>query len=180
MLELKSPALAAHSRAVAGYARQLGAALDLPAETCETLFLAGLLHDIGKIGLPGELLDKGGLSPEEQGVYGLHPTLAVTMLNRLSGFKAVRDAVMHHHERVDGRGYPEGLAGDKIPLNARVLAVCNAFDRLVRGSPGRPPIAPALAREALRRGAGTHFDPDITQQFLELEPLVLELQPQYS
>lgn len=142
--------------AAALIARELG----WDAERTETLRCAGVLHDVGKLGVPGRLLRKEGpLTPQERRVIERHPEHGAEILRGLDFLGEARAAVLHHHERMDGRGYPHGLAGEQIPEVARVVAVADAFDAMTSTRcyrRGRP-VSAAVAE--LERCAGTQFDP---------------------
>jgi len=166
---------ASHSRSVGRLAARIGVRLGCDAEQCELLALAGRLHDLGKVAIPDEILEKPGpLAPDERRVLERHPALGSNMLISL-GLEAVSGWVLHHHERWDGTGYPDGLAGEAIPLPARILAAVDAFDVLVSDHIYRGRLSQAQALAELKRGAGTHFDPTV------VETLVAELgDPEYN
>ena len=149
-----------HTRRVALNAVLVGEALGLSRGRLRGLALGGILHDIGKLGVPVTILQKPGpLDTAERAEIERHPTLGAAMLDQLGGFGAdVRSLVLDHHERPDGAGYPRGLAGAELSLDARILAVCDVFDALVSERPYREawPVERALA--TLADGAGTQFD----------------------
>jgi putative nucleotidyltransferase with HDIG domain len=154
-----------HSRGVVELAVAVADQLGLNDRQRQLTEFAALLHDVGKIKVPKEIINKPGpLTPDEWDVVRRHPGDGADMLNGVGGFLAeVGDIVRHHHERWDGDGYPENLAGEDIPVIARIVAACDAFsaittDRAYRR--GRP-IAEAL--EELRRSAGTQFDPAVIE-----------------
>jgi len=166
-IEAKDPHTLGHSERVTDYALQLGRGLDLPAEQMETLRFAATLHDIGKIGVADSSLARAGhLDMSAEVLTRMHPLIGISILQPVEFLAPALDAVRYHHERWDGRGYPEGLAGESIPLLARVLAVVNLYDNLRTSSPGRPGLPPAEAARALRRSAGKETDPDLTGTFL--------------
>ncbi|MZE79322.1 HD domain-containing protein, partial [Streptomyces sp. SID5475] len=137
-------------------ARELG----LAGDRLEALRFAGVLHDIGKIGVPTRLLRKDGpLTPEERRLIQLHPEYGDEMVRGIAFLEEARAAILHHHERLDGRGYPYGLSGDGIPESARVVAVADAFDAMTstRSYRRARPVGEAVAE--LRRCAGSQFDP---------------------
>ncbi|MFI5974093.1 HD-GYP domain-containing protein [Streptomyces sp. NPDC051452] len=137
-------------------ARELG----MDDERVETLRFAGILHDVGKLGVPTRLLRKDGpLTPEERRIIELHPEYGHEMVRGISFLGEARAAILHHHERLDGSGYPYGLAGRQIPECARVVAVADAFDAMTstRSYSRARPVEAAVAE--LERCAGTHFDP---------------------
>jgi HD-GYP domain-containing protein (c-di-GMP phosphodiesterase class II) len=129
------------------------------------------LHDIGKMGVPdGILLKPGPLSDEEWAVMRKHPTLAYEMLSPIHYLRSALDIPYCHHERWDGTGYPRGLRGEQIPLAARIFAVVDVWDALNSDRPYRKAWSEDKAREYLRSAAGTQFDPQVVQAFLESEP----------
>ena len=164
-----------HSHSVGRLAGRIGARLGSGVEQCELLELAGRLHDLGKVAIPDEILEKPGpLAPDERRVLERHPTLGSNMLTSL-GLGAVSGWVLHHHERWDGTGYPDGLAGDAIPQPARILAVADAFDALISDHPYRKRLSQTQALAELEHGAGTQFDPTV------VDALVAELgDPEYD
>jgi diguanylate cyclase (GGDEF)-like protein len=158
-----------HSQSVGRLAARIGTRLGYGVEQCELLELAGRLHDLGKVAIPDEILEKPGLlAPDERMVLERHPKVGSNMLASL-GLGAVSDWVLHHHERWDGTGYPDGLAGEAIPLPARILAVADAFDALVSEHSYATRSSQAQALTELQQGAGTQFDPAV------VEALVAEL-----
>lgn len=134
----------------------------------ELVGFAGLLHDMGKIGVPTRLLQKDGpLTREEMAVLQLHPVRGVEMVREIEFLREAYDGIMHHHERVDGGGYPMGLAGTDIPEFARVIAVADAFDAMTSTRSYRPARSAEEALAELRRCRGTHFDPAMVDAFIE-------------
>jgi diguanylate cyclase (GGDEF)-like protein len=150
-----------HSQDVGRLAARIGARLGLDVEQCELLELAGRLHDLGKVAIPEEVLEKDGpLTPDERRVLERHPAIGSNMLISL-GLGAVAGWVLHHHERWDGTGYPDALAGEAIPHPARILAAADTFDALISDHVYRGPLSKAQALGELERGAGTQFDPTV-------------------
>ncbi len=149
-----------HTRRVALNAVLVGEELGLSRGRLRSLALGGLLHDIGKLGVSVAILQKpGALDPAERAAIERHPALGAAMLDQLGGFGPdVRSLVLDHHERPDGAGYPHGLAGDELSLDARIMAVCDVFDALVSERPYRAAWPVERALETLRQGAGTQFD----------------------
>lgn len=128
-----------------------------------------LLHDVGKLGVPDAVLNKTEpLSPEERAIMADHVRLGVDMLAHLPQLETAREIIAHHHERWDGHGYPAALAGEAIPLAARIFSVCDAYDAMTSDRPYRSALTPAAARTELRERAGDQFDPGIVAQFLQL------------
>jgi HD-GYP domain-containing protein (c-di-GMP phosphodiesterase class II) len=130
---------------------------------------AALLHDIGKIGIPENILKKPGrLTSKEQNVVKLHPYVGVQILEPIDILEPIISIIYYHHERFDGKGYLEGLKGEQIPLGARVLAVADAFDAMTSDRPYRRALTVAEAIEELRRCSGSQFDPSIVKAFLKV------------
>jgi HD-GYP domain-containing protein (c-di-GMP phosphodiesterase class II) len=129
----------------------------------------GLLHDIGKIGTPVDILDKpGALTAEELQTMRDHVCLGAHILEPLPGFAEVLPMVLQHHEWVDGSGYPEGLAGDAISLDARILAVADCFDATVSDRPYRAAHSLEHVIEIIKEGSGRQYDPEVVQAFLKV------------
>ena len=147
---------------------EVGDALGLEAAERRQLEFAALLHDIGKLRVPREILDKdGGLTEEEWAIVRRHPVEGERMLERAGGMLAeIAPAVRAHHERWDGRGYPDGLRATEIPLAARIICACDAFNAMTTDRSYRPGMSPADARAELLRCAGTHFDPTVVNALL--------------
>ncbi|MET7269778.1 HD-GYP domain-containing protein [Streptomyces flaveolus] len=159
-VDIKDGYTRGHSERVGHASMMIARELGLDDERVETLRFAGILHDVGKLGVPTRLLRKDGpLTPEERRVIELHPEYGHEMVRGIRFLGEARAAVLHHHERLDGSGYPYGLAGGQIPESARVVAVADAFDAMTstRSYSRARPVAAAV--EELRRCAGTHFDP---------------------
>jgi len=166
-IEAKDPHTLGHSERVTDYALQLGRAMKLAADKMEILRFAATLHDIGKIGLSDRSLSRvGHLDMTDEVLVRMHPLIGISILQPIEFLAPVLPPVRYHHERWDGGGYPEGLAGEDIPLLARILAVANLYDNLQTGSPGRTGISPQEATQALRKAAGKEIDPDLVPVFL--------------
>jgi putative nucleotidyltransferase with HDIG domain len=164
-----------HSRQVAVFAVLLSQKLGLDGKNVQTARIAGELHDIGKIGVPEKILLKEGLLTQgEYLVMKTHPEKSAEILSPVPNLKDVILAVRHHHERFDGKGYPDGLSGFGIPVLGRLLAVCDAFSAMITERPYRPAISTAKARQELTDKRGTQFDPEMVDAFLSL-PKVIEL-----
>jgi putative nucleotidyltransferase with HDIG domain len=161
-VEAKDTVTSRHLKAVSRLATQLARAVD-PALCNSDDFLFGcLLHDVGKIGVPEKILMKpGSLTPDEWEVMRRHPQTGARVVRPLGLGDVVTDVVLHHHERWDGRGYPDGLAADDIPLAARVFSVCDALEAMTAARPYRAPLPATVAFERVRLEAGQQFDPDI-------------------
>lgn len=159
-----------HSRQVAIYARRIASSMGLSPYHQECLYLAGLLHDIGKIGVDDACLNKPGrLTPEEWQNVRRHPGLGYKIIRKVtSREEVIARAVLYHHERYDGCGYPRGLKGTDIPLEARILSVADCFDAMTTDRVYRPALSPAAAVKELMRCAGSQFDPAIVEVFCRI------------
>ena len=158
-LALRDPTAARHAAAVAHYAHQLAKAAGLPQREQAIAHTAGLLHDIGKEALPDHiLLGRSELHAAERRLVERHPTDGARLLLRVEGLGEVANAVLAHHERIDGHGYPDGLAGDEIPMTARILAIAEVYDVLTAPDSYKIPLGAADAEDELRRVAGSQLD----------------------
>jgi len=165
-LEASDEYTSSHARTITDLALQVGDSLGLDVDALKRLELGALFHDIGKIGMPGHILSKPGpLDDDELEVIRLHPELGERILRPIAQLAAVRPIVRHCHERWDGAGYPDGKAGEEIPVESRIILVCDAFHAMTSDRPyrGRLPVAEACAR--LRAGAGSQFDPAVVEAF---------------
>ena len=164
-IDARDPQTAGHSVRVAGYAAQLVRQLGVDARQQKLVYLAGLLHDYGKIGVPEAILTKPGrLSDEEMRVMREHASMSHGILANVQfteDLNRIPDIVYQHHERIDGRGYPRGLRGSEICFEGRVLAVCDVFDALTQRRYYRDPITHAAAFAYIADNSGTQFDPDV-------------------
>jgi HD-GYP domain-containing protein (c-di-GMP phosphodiesterase class II) len=155
-----------HSERVGLLGRRLARELSLSRDDCEQIYVAGLLHDIGKIGISDQILRKEGrLSVEEFDEIKKHPVIGFEILRGLGKLSYVLPGVLHHHERVDGTGYPHGLAGEEIPFQARILAVADSWDAMTSARPYRQAMAFEQAEQILEQGAGSQWDPAILAAF---------------
>jgi putative two-component system response regulator len=171
-LEAKDGYTLGHARRVRGYAAAIGRWLGLAEESLEQLALAAFLHDIGKIGTPEHILLKLGLlTPEESAQMRRHARRGARMLTGIVGLEEAADAVLHHHERFDGAGYPEGLRGEQIPLNSRIILVADAYDAMTSPRPFRDACSHEEAVARLEEGAGSMFDPEVVRAFGQFEQL---------
>jgi diguanylate cyclase (GGDEF)-like protein/PAS domain S-box-containing protein len=158
-----------HSEDVLLYALQIAIELGLDDATCHMIQVSALLHDVGKIGVPDHILRKPArLTPEEYESIKLHPTMGAIIVSSVKGFEEALPAVQYHHERWDGQGYPDGLAGEEIPLVARILAVADAFSAMTTDRPYRKGMSSKIALQILEEGAGTQWDADLVSAFVAL------------
>lgn len=168
-VDAKDPYTRGHSDRVAGWARRMALASGLEDEAAERVAQAGLLHDLGKIGVPEAILRKPGpLTADEQETMRRHPVIGAQILAPLEFFEDGAAIVRHHHERHDGAGYPDRLAGPAIPLGARIIAVADVWDALTSDRPYRPRLSATDAARRLRAEAGCSLDPDLAALFLGL------------
>ncbi len=166
-LEAKDPYTAEHARDVADLAEAVGEELGIRGDEMRWLRYAALLHDVGKIGIREEILRKPGrLTEEEFEEMKKHSEIGARMLERIPGFGPVLILVRAAHERWDGRGYPDGLVGEDIPLGARVIAVCDAFHAMTSDRPYRKALSDEEAKAEMRRCAGSQFDPRVVDALL--------------
>ncbi|OIQ92235.1 cyclic di-GMP phosphodiesterase response regulator RpfG [mine drainage metagenome] len=171
-IEAKSPWTRGHSERVADYAVKIGQSLELTDDELEKLRIAALLHDIGKIGTYDGILDKHGkLTDAEYESIKQHPGRGAEMLAPIKQLRDIIPWVRGHHERFDGAGYPDGLRGEDIPLQARILAVADTFDSMTAVRPYRTTPGKAQALEEIHLHSGTQFDPKVVEAFLRTEPL---------
>jgi putative nucleotidyltransferase with HDIG domain len=167
-LALRDRMTARHAAATARYARELARELGCDEAEQDLVHTAGLLHDIGKFALPDRILHAEVLSDEDWAVIRRHPQDGATLVGRLDGYGPVADAILYHHEHVDGSGYPAGLIGNEIPLASRIIAVCSTYDTLTARETYRSPMTPQDAMAELRRVAGRQFDVELVNTFIAL------------
>jgi putative nucleotidyltransferase with HDIG domain len=158
-LDARDQYTAGHSAAVAIYARDIAERMGLPKDQVELVHLCGLVHDIGKIGLPAGLLEKpGALTLEERRQMEQHSEIGERILRNVEDYSEIADIVRSHHERIDGMGYPDGIHGDEIPLLARIIGVADAYDAMTSDRPYREALPSRVARMRLAQAVGTQFD----------------------
>jgi diguanylate cyclase (GGDEF)-like protein/putative nucleotidyltransferase with HDIG domain len=166
-VDARDPSTHAHSATVARYAAAIAARLGLDADLVERVRIGGLLHDVGKVGVPDSILMKPDrLTPEEWTEMRRHPEIGARIIAS-PGLADVREWVLRHHERPDGRGYPDGLGGDAIPLAARILSVADAYEAMTADRPYRRALTVSVARAELMDGRGRQFDADVVDAFLD-------------
>jgi putative nucleotidyltransferase with HDIG domain len=157
-----------HAAAVARYSRELAREAGCSDADQDLAHTAGLLHDIGKFALPDRILHADVLSDEDWAVIRRHPQDGATLVGRLDGYGPVADAILYHHERVDGSGYPAGLIGGEIPLASRILAICSTYDTLTARETYRSPMTPQDAIVELRKVGGRQLDSELVEKFIAM------------
>jgi putative nucleotidyltransferase with HDIG domain len=168
-LEAKDPYARGHSQRVGAWSRRLAESLGLPADQVESVGQAGLLHDIGKIGVPEAVLRKRDpLDHDEWALMRSHPVVGAQIVAPFEFFATGALAIRHHHERWDGSGYPDGLSGRAIPLGARIVAVADVFEALTSDRPYRPALPRDAALAHLFAAAGRSLDADVIGALLAL------------
>ena len=166
-LEAKDQYTRGHSERVSALSRRLAAALGLAPAVVDVVAQAGLLHDIGKIGVPEAILRKPGpLSPQEWTIMRTHPVIGAQIVAPFEFFESASRVIRHHHERWDGSGYPDGLVGESIPLEARIVAVADVFDALTSGRSYRPALGVDAACALLKQDAGHTLDETVVATLL--------------
>jgi response regulator RpfG family c-di-GMP phosphodiesterase len=174
-LDTRDVGTESHSRRVHGYALATAREYGMPEADLADLAHGVLLHDIGKIGIPDAILLKPGpLTAEEWAIMRTHPEIGRRLIEKIPFLRGAVPIIYHHHERWDGTGYPLGLRGDAIPLEARIFAVADAFDAMTFDRPYSKAIAFDAAKAELKRCAGAHFDPAVVEAFLRVPETLLE------
>jgi hypothetical protein len=181
-VEVKDHETQGHNRRVAQLCVQIGRQLGMSPAELRVLARSGLLHDVGKLGIPKAILVKqGALNESEWALIKTHPTIGLAILRRAGQFKRELLGVLYHHERMDGSGYPHGLVGDAIPIEARVVAVADTYDVLISDRPYRKACAANEARRVVAREAGGHLDPRVVAALMKtLDRGVKSLDPTWT
>ena len=180
-IDAKDSYTCGHSDRVAEFAKLIAQELNLPADECERIHMTGLLHDVGKIGVPDEVLNKPGrLTESEFEQIKQHPVIGYEILRHLENLDYVLPGVLHHHEAVDGSGYPHGLAGDAIPLEAKIPAVADAYDAMTSNRPYRRGMPSAKAEQILKDGIDQQWDADCVAAFFRTIESVRKLVSQQA
>ncbi|WP_162924599.1 GAF and HD-GYP domain-containing protein [Rubrobacter indicoceani] len=168
---IRDRGLAEHMKSVRGLARRIGAGMGLDRKEIDVLSLGAMLHDIGKIGVPDGVLKKPGkLTAEEFELIKRHTVMGAGVVAQIPHLSGIVPIVRHHHERHDGRGYPDGLAGKNVPLHARIVFVADAYDSMVQDRPYRRGLSHEEAVAEIEANAGTQFDPEVAEVFLGIAP----------
>jgi putative nucleotidyltransferase with HDIG domain len=165
-LGLRDPGAMRHAAAVASYSKAMASELGLAEEEQEMIHLSGLLHDIGKFTWSDRILHPEKLTDADWAVIRRHPQDGAMMVGKFDGFGPVADAILYHHERMDGGGYPAGLIGNEIPLASRIVAICSTYDTMLRRQTYGERISPEEAIEELRRIAGSQLDGELVDVFI--------------
>ena len=172
-LDLHGPGEAEHAERVSVYAVATGEKMGLDDQELLELRRAAVLHDVGKIAIDRSLLSKlGELDEDDFTALKMHASMCEHVLADLPWLEKSLPMIRHHHERWDGGGYPDGLAGETIPIGARIIGVAETFDHLAFGSSYKPPIGTDLAAQVLQDEAGKQFDPQVVDAFLQIESLI--------
>ncbi len=173
-IEQKDPYTKGHCSRVRTISLAIARALKFSEESLHTLEGGALLHDIGKIGIPEEILNKPSkLSKSEYELIRQHPVAGERIVSHIDMFQAYRPIIRSHHERMDGKGYPDGLKGDQIPLDVRIVSLADAFDAMTTSRAYRSALPTEIAVEELKLFSGTQFDPDLVNLFIEKELYLL-------
>lgn len=171
-----------HILRISRYAELVAKSLELSLERCEAILHASPMHDLGKIGIPDAILLKPGkLTPEEWEIMKTHTTIGATLLTGSESelLKLAESIALTHHEKWNGQGYPQGLQGKAIPIEGRIVAVCDVFDALTSERPYKKAWPTDRALEVIRSDSGTHFDPQVTCAFFQALPEILEIKSQF-
>lgn len=171
-IDARDPFTSSHSRQVADLSRCLAVKAGFSAREVEIVHIAGHMHDIGKIGIPDKILcKKGPLTADEWKMMWLHPVMGariVAPVKVMGGITGISRLILHHHERFDGKGYPDGLKADKIPFGARILALADSISAMLEERPYRKRLTLPQAMDQIRQGSGTQFDPELSTILLNM------------
>jgi len=168
-LEEKDPYTSGHSERVCYYSDFIAKRLSLPPKERSEIQVAAYLHDVGKIGISNRFINKKGtLTPIDWAIIKQHTKKSIELLVPLNLSSNILSYIQYHHERIDGTGYPDGLAGDRIPIGARIIAISDAYDSMTSDHPYRKPLSHREAKNELLNGAGKQFDPNLVSVFLDV------------
>lgn len=182
ILELKDPYTRGHSERVAAYAMNMAEATgNFKPSELNYFYYACLLHDIGKVNIPDSILTKSGsLTDEEYDIIKTHPVVGAEAIREVDGIADNIDVIYYHHERWDGKGYPDGLAGEAIPFLARITAIADAFDAMTSSRSYRPALQFEVAHQRIIDGRGSQFDPQLIEIFKQIYPQWVRISKTYS
>jgi HD-GYP domain-containing protein (c-di-GMP phosphodiesterase class II) len=167
-IDAKDAYTCGHSDRVSSMSKRMAVQLGLSPEKCDEIRISGLLHDVGKIGIPDHVLGKPGkLTDEEFEIIKRHPVIGYEILKPVERLSFALPGVLHHHEAFNGKGYPHGLAGEEIPLAARIIAVADSYDAMTSKRPYRDGMPTSKAESILREGMGSYWDPAVGRAFFE-------------
>jgi energy-coupling factor transport system substrate-specific component len=168
-IDMKDRYTNGHSIRVAAYAREIAKRMGMSADEQDNIYYIALLHDIGKIGIPDNILNKkGALTPEERAIIQTHPAVGGKVLADFTALEDIDDGARYHHERYDGKGYCDGLSGKEIPLVARIIGVADSYDAMASDRCYRPALSREKIIDELTANSGTKFDPDIVPHMLAM------------
>ncbi|MBI5100259.1 MAG: HD-GYP domain-containing protein [Nitrospirae bacterium] len=168
-IDAKSHWTMGHSERVSSYALSTAAEMGVAESDCWTLRIASLLHDVGKIGTYDVILDKPGpLTKEEWQLIKMHPNKGESILKPIKQLQGVLPIIRYHHERVDGKGYPDGLSGDELPLLAKILCLADSYDAMTADRPYKKGLDKEIAFEEIRKKTGAQFDPEVVKAFFSV------------
>ncbi len=168
-IDANDPYTAGHSRRVARYAKMIASQMDFSPDEIEEIYYAGLIHDVGKLGLDNRIINKNGrLTDEEFTEIKRHPALGYEILKDISVKGKFADGAKCHHERIDGKGYPDGLSGEAISQLAKIISVADAYDAMTSNRPYRDVLPQKVVREQIEKGIGTQFDPAVARIMLDM------------
>jgi hypothetical protein len=168
-IDAKDPYTRGHSARVSYYSKEIARRMKMSKEEIKQLGYIALMHDCGKIGIPDKVLKKAEqLDPEERKIIESHPTIGGHMLEKFTAIDGIRDGAMYHHERYDGKGYPEGRKGEEIPLYARIIGIADAFDAMNSDRCYRKHLSKEVILKELEENKGKQFDPDLAEYMIEM------------
>lgn len=163
-IDMRDPYTFQHSQRVARYARELAVKMGLSEDVVDTIESAARVHDLGKIGVDTSILTKpAALSQAEWETMSKHPEIGASIVGRFPFFRSGQELILHHHERYDGRGYPQGIENNSIPIGARIIAVADAFDAMTSDRPYRRALPLRAVLRELEQHKGTQWDPQVTE-----------------